>query len=376
MSSFSFAHARSLRPNVEQHMDMGTTDLTDGSRAGIESPRDGQRPAEYLDDLTATIITGTPMAGGTTDGAGAGRDIDDVVGPFARTAAEMPQTHRAPGGPQVRTSRASMREQLLALFSDGHRLQRPTAVAPFLSAAARADATAEASGVVPSGLETVDVRLAGGFGAGLHLISGKMGVVKTAFLESVGWEAVASHRPVIYYALKEGGEGVRARMVHTLECLGVPGEAFATTVSPWLSLVETIPDSANAVGAFLEDVRRRVHDLGDRHAQPPVLLLDDLDHLLLLTGPRPLVDLLSRLDAALAGAAVAGLVAMTKPYPPTSRLENLPAQTVLALALLPGPPSEAVAYIGLDVRTNRRSGWTGAVPLALDHRTGLLAPRP
>lgn len=303
-------------------------------------------------------------------------DIDDATDAVVGTVAGMQQADPAPYTAQVRIPRASMREQLLALFRDTERLQTPTAVAPFLSAAARADATPRTSEAVPSGLDAVDVRLAGGFGAGLHLISGKTGVGTTAFLESVGWEAVASHRPVIYYALKEGAEGVRARMIRTLECLGVPGEAFATSVLPRLSLVETIPDSGNAVGAFLEDLRRRVHDLEGRQAQAPLLLLDDLDHLLLLTGPRLLVDLLSRLDAALVAGRMAGLVAMTKPYPPTSRLEDLPAQSALALALLPGSPSEAVAYVGLDVRTNRRSGWTGAVPLVLDRRTGLLAPRP
>jgi hypothetical protein len=178
--------------------------------------------------------------------------------------------------------------------------------------------------LAPSGLADLDDRLAGGFGFGLHLVLGLPGVGKTAFLESVAWEAVSGERPVLYYTLRDGGSGTWKRLISTLghiidgptipldalhaHALSPPDLETLTrldlvlqaSVLPYLSLVETIPAYTDTLSAFIEDVRLRAQEVKEQHGKIPLLLIDDLDRLLLVTRAHPLPLLLSRLDQVLA----------------------------------------------------------------------------
>ncbi len=83
--------------------------------------------------------------------------------------------------------------------------------------------------IAPSGIAGLDARLAGGFGPGLHLVSGASGVDRAAFLDSVVWEAIASERPVIYYTLREGSFRAWQRLMGALgSILGGPTVPLAT----------------------------------------------------------------------------------------------------------------------------------------------------
>jgi hypothetical protein len=232
------------------------------------------------------------------------------------------------------------------------------------------------------------------------LVSGGPGVGKTAFLESVAWEAVSSERPVLYYALKEASIGAWERLVSTLgNILGGPviplgalrahtlgprdletltrlDRALQVSVLPWLSLVETIPAYTDTLSAFIEDVRLRAQEARERHGRIPLLLVDGLERLLLLTQARPLVHLLSRLDDALAADSIPGLLATTLPDRSAHGLERLPARTILALVSVSAFTNDAVGRVDLELLTNARTGWTGTLPLLLDRRSGLFTHPP
>jgi hypothetical protein len=343
--------------------------------------------------------------------------------------AETHDPQPSPSGNRPRgAARASMREGLLALFRDTERpsplslstllpsapvrsVPEPRAAEPaaqpqlpptgpspflrrFLEQAARTPELA------PSGLATLDARLAGGFGPGLHLVSGRPGTGKTAFLESVAWEAVSSERPVLYYALKEGSLGAWERLISTLgNILGGPAIrlsalragalgpddletlprldlALQASVLPYVSLVETIPASADTLGAFIEDVRSRAGEARERRGMILLLLVDDLERLLLLTRARPLAHLLARLDDALVAEGIPGLVATTPPERSGHGLERPPVRTTLALASAAGPMDDDFGRVDLELEINARTGWTGTLPLLLDRRCGLFAIPP
>ncbi len=398
--------------------------MTDASRIASEGSSEERELAGYLEELiSATLAHKAPSR--PVEGWGAnepapvdlvGDDSEQTAAPEMAAEDETPRQKSPPRSRQTeRTSRASMSEELAALF-------RPTEQSPPLSprtAVPSSPAMARQPGIpatepsaflqrflqqaarppepAPSGLADLDARLAGGFGSGLHVVLGRSGVGKTAFLDSVAWEAVTSERPVIYYSLREGSLGAWERLISALgNILGDPTIPLATlrarrlgpheleeltrldmalqnSVLPFLSLVETIPASTDTLSAFLEDVRSRAREAEEWHGRIPLLLIDDLERLLLLTGSQPLLHVLSRLDDTLSADSMPGLVAATSPDRSTHGPDRLPAQTTLALVSVATPADDDFDRVDLEVRANSRTGWTGALPLLLDRRSGLFA---
>ena len=317
----------------------------------------------------------------------------------------------APSGRHARgMSNAWMREELLALFRDTQQKStvpaasaattaEPGSPAPAPSVFLRRflDQAARSPELAPSGVVRLDACLDGGFGAGAHLVTGRPGVGKTAFLESTAWEAISSERPVLYYVLKEGSIGAWVRLVSTLGIiLGGPSLplsaprtsslapddletltrldlAFQASVMPYLSLVETIPAPADSLRAFLGDVRSRAQVATQRHGRTPLLLVDDLECLLLPSPARPLTYQLSRLNDTLIAESMPGLFAMTPTDEPAG-LDRLPASTLLELVPVPPPAPDGERRVDLQVRTNSGAKWTGTLPL-LVHPSGLFADR-
>jgi hypothetical protein len=406
------------------HMDR--TNTTDESRVDLGVSAGERELAGYLDALISAMLAekaleNSPEGGGADEPTAADAVAQEPDQPAARPSApgvETPRLEAPPHAVQARnSSRASMREELLALFASPDRLSPPPAVAPYLSAAAESGElefrttepsafmqrflpqTPQAPERASSGLAGVDARLDGGFGVGLHLVTGRPGIGKTAFLETVSWEAVSSRRPVLYYALKEGRLGAWTRLVSTLaSILGSPAitldalrgralnsnehaaltsldQALQIAVLPWLSLIETVPTGADRFTTFIEDVKLRAGEAEKQHGRIPLLLIDDLDRLSVLTEARPLTTLLRRLDEALAANSLAGLVSMTTPHRSAPRIDGLPGRTILALMPVSAFSHEAIDYVDLKILTDARRGWTGTVPLLLDRRSGVFAPR-
>ncbi|HEY5529794.1 MAG TPA: DnaB-like helicase C-terminal domain-containing protein [Thermoleophilia bacterium] len=359
----------------------------------------GKSPGNYVAGRETNEPASTELDGPEPEGAALPEPISEVA---------APQEKPPPSGRQTRgTTRASMREGLLALFRDTERLSPPPPSAPTTANGPKLPATepsvflrrflepaTRSPELAPSGLASLDARLDGGFGSGLHLVQGEPGVGKTAFLESVAWEAVSAERPVLYYALKEGTIGAWERLISTLgNILGTaipldtlrartlgPDEletltrldlALQASVLPYLSLIETIPASTDNLSALIEDVRLRAQGAKERHGKIPLLLIDDLERLLLLTRAQPLLHVLSRLDDALVADSMPGLLAMTPPDRSAYGQERLPAQTTLALVSVSAFADEAFGRVDLELRTNARTGWTGTLPLLLDRHSGL-----
>ncbi len=316
-------------------------------------------------------------------------------------------------------ARSSMREGLMALFrsteqpsthpDDDADSGAPETVAvpeaadtrpsPFLRRFL--EQTSRSPEVTPSGLIGLDARLDGGFGPGLHLVQGQPGVGKTAFLESVAWEAVSSKRPVLYYAFRETSLGAWERLISTLghilggrtipldvlrarrmspddiETLSGLDAALQASALPYLTLLETIPPHTDTLRAFLEDVSSRAQEAYERHGRIPLVLVDDLDRLLLLTRARRPLRLLSRLDDALAAESIPGLLATTSldrfaPHP-----ERLPARTTLTLTCASASINDVWKRVNIEIRANNAPpDPTGTLTLLLDRRSGLFAHLP
>jgi hypothetical protein len=383
--------------------------------------------AGYLDELiSATFAEKAPGRPGESRATNEPPSVDlggeepaEAAAPEPTAETGAPQQKPPPCSGQVRrTARASMREELLALFrnTEWHSHLPAITPAPRVSAAAGMPGlpftepspflqrflqqTARSPELAPSGLANLDARLDGGFGSGLHVVLGLPGVGKTAFLESVAWEAVSSERPVLYYAFKDGSAGAWERLVRTLgTILGGPtisldalhartlgpddletltslDLALQTSVLPCLTLIETIPNYTDALSAFVEDVRMRAQETQERQGRIPLLLVDDLQRLLALTQAQPLVHLLSRLDDALVADSIPGLLAATPPDRSACGLGNLPAQTTLALVSVSASASDTFGRVDLELRANARTGWTGTLPLLLDRSSGLFIGPP
>ena len=269
------------------------------------------------------------------------------------------------------------------------------AASPFLErflrqAASRAD-------IFPSGIAVVDGRLAGGFAPGFHIVAGEARVGKTAFLEAIAWHALSVHRPVLYYALKEKALGAWMRFISTLgfvlggttvsltelRSLALQSESTATlrsldvslqtAVLPRLSLVDTIPARVDALGAFVIDAETRAEELRRKHGHQPLVIVDDLDHLLLATGIQPRFAAVSRLDDGLGAASLTTLCSTTSLSTWDPELDRLPVQTLLELRSAPLPVENGLWMIDVSVRTNRRGNWSGDISLVLDSSSGLFA---
>ena len=308
------------------------------------------------------------------------------------------------------TTRASMREGLASLFRNTQALSLPhppavpaqspdpDAVGPsaFFTQYMRDSDTAPE--LAPSGLAALDARLGGGFGYGLNLVAGGPGIGKTAFIEAVAWEAVGKRRPVLYYALREGGRATWERLVSTLsyvmggpvlrlpdlrartldeECIATLrniDRALQASVLPWLSLIETIPAYTDPLTAFLEDISVRAMQARDQQVRTPLVLVDDLQRLLLHTRARPLLHVLSRIDDALAASSIPGFLTLTPADFSGHTLAGLPAQGIVTLEPAYVSPDDSYSILDLAVLANTRTGWTGTLPLLLDRRSGLIAP--
>lgn len=322
-----------------------------------------------------------------------------------------PEDVEIPAGKRSRaTTRASMREGLASLFSN---TQTPSLPHPPAEPAPRPEPeplgpsafftqylrdSDTAPELAPSGLADLDARLAGGFGYGLNLVAGGPGIGKTAFIEAVAWEAIGRRRPVLYYALREGGRATWERLVSTLSyVMGGPvlrlpdlraralGEedtatlreidrALQASVLPRLSLIETIPAYTDPLTAFLEDVSLRAMQAREQQGRTPLVLVDDLQRLLLHTRARPLMHVLSRIDDALAASSIPGLLTLTPADFSGHAPAGLPAQGIVTLEQAYVSPDDSYSILNLAVLANARTGWTGTLPLLLDRCSGLYAP--
>jgi hypothetical protein len=325
------------------------------------------------------------------------------------------ETPPAVSRPKRAAGRAAMRDEFLALFRDtqlfppagaavsSQETTRDRQAAPFPTVEPSRflrrflQQTPPISEPAPSGLAGLDDRLGGGFGHGLHLVLGPPGSGKTAFLESLAWEAIASRRPALYYALKTGSLQVWERLIATLgtildgpavspsalrgrelvptdrETLGRLDAALQASVLPYLSIIDATPAVTGSVSAFVEDVRSRGQESGEHHGRLPLLLVDDLEQLVALTDSRSPLHLLSRLDDALTADSMPGLLAGAPAASLLAEVERLPVQTVLALAPIFRTVAAAPEHVDLEVRKNAATGWTGTVSLLLDPSSGLFA---
>lgn len=323
--------------------------------------------------------------------------------------------------PSRKRARSSMRAELMELFRNTERTPAPSAedtvgAAPRPSQApgrtARAPKAAGAPSpymrlflkevasppdVHPSGLTSLDNHLGGGFGPGLHILAGEPGVGKTAFLEFVGWETIAARQPVLYYAFKEGVVGTWVRLMSTLGAtlgntqvtlselrsrilqpatiseLASLDRAFQAAVLPWLTLVETFPARVDMLGSLGRDIREKSSEFREKHGCTPLVLIDDVDRLLLLTGSQPLVLTLSRLDDVLNNLELAALACLGQRPDADAALVDLPVQTAICLRTDNTERAEELQPLTAEVRINRRGNWTGVLPLILDRSSGLLA---
>lgn len=407
--------------NIPKHMD--TTRLTDQTSSAAEGSPEEHELARYLDGLISATLARRSTERALDDREAEGSPPDGPAVPASGTVpvqeeiAACPADDAETGAPARSGRRASMREDMLKLFRSPERLASPPAVAEYLSASASspdvAPLPARQTGdelrrhvpqamreptPVSTGFADLDDHLGGGFRPGAYLVTGRPGIGKTAFLESVAWETLTARRPVLYYALRGGVIGARARLLRTLGSIldspPLPPHAlrdheldpntlalvtaldltFRSTVLPWLSLIDTVPACAAGLGGFIEDLRRRSFVVGERHGTTPLVLVDDLGSLLLLTGARSPRNLLSRLDTALQASSLAGLIAMSVLDPFVSRTDGLPSQTTLALVRMVISLDDTPAPVALKVQRNTVTGWTGTVPLLLDGRSGLFAP--
>ena len=253
-----------------------------------------------------------------------------------------------------------------------------------------------------SGLAVLDEHLGGGFSSGLHLVVGARGSGKTAFLESLAWEAVGSHRPSLYYALKPGSLEVWERLIAALgTILEGPGitpaalrgrdltsddvqtlarldAALQASVLPYLSLVDAAPGSVANLTSFVEGLRSHSQEAAQQHGRLPIVLIDDLDRLVALTGSRSPLHVLSRLDAALSADCIPGLLAAGSDGVLPAAVDRLPVRTVVALTQVSVGsgqqlPGGGGGRVNLEVMKNSTTGWTGTVPLLLDPSSGLFA---
>jgi hypothetical protein len=249
--------------------------------------------------------------------------------------------------------------------------------------------------LAPSGLPTLDARLGGGFGPGIHVVLGMAGTANTAFLEAVAWEAVGSRRPVLYFAFKTESLRVWERLIATLgSILDGPGiapaalrgrelmpddlqtlsrldSALQTSVLPYISLVDR-PTKGRDLSIFLTELLSRAEEVAEQHGRPPLVLIDGLEELLALTGSPPL-QVLSRLDETLAADSLPGLLAAGSGGYAQGAGRQLPSSSVLSLEVAAPGSAMLGGHVDLQVQKNSATGWTGEVPLLLDALSGLFA---
>ncbi len=142
---------------------------------------------------------------------------------------------------------------------------------------------------------------------------------------------------------------------------------------PFVSLVDSIPAHPDTLSAFVEDLRSRVREAEERHGRMPLLVVDDLERFSFLVGSRRTPPVLFRLDEVLSADCTPGLVAAGLSSWRADGSEAAPAQTTLALEPVRSVPEEDFGLVDLRLLTNNQTGWTGVLPLLVDHQTGLFS---
>ena len=245
-----------------------------------------------------------------------------------------------------------------------------------------------------SGLACLDRYLGGGLSSGLHLVLGEQAANRTAFLESIAWEAVVDRRPALYYAFKDGSLEVWERLIVTLSAITdrdgivpsalrgadlVPSEKEAlhrldaelqSSVLPYLCLMDRVTGPGADLSGFIDRLHSRGQEAAEQHGRLPLVLVDDLEELTAITGSRSPLHLLSRLDAALASHSLPGVLTSGPDGALLRQMDKLPVRSVMALTELPGGGGGRVE---LEVLKNTATGWIGSVPLLLDPASGLFA---
>jgi hypothetical protein len=398
--------------------------MSDEGSAGSGRPPEERELAGYLDELIyASLSQLTPDAQQLPSLPPDPQPSPDDAQPGR--AQEAP-TEARPDAEVGGVRRASMCDELLALFRDTEK----TAAGPDSTMAASVAAVADSQGanlsasaaptqsvflqrflrhapyaadLPSSGIPDLDGRLGGGLAPGLHLLAGPPGEIKTAFMLSAAWEALSAQRPAVYFALREGSLRAWMRLVATLASFqenqedstltltrlragGLAPEQLASLsrvdrllqalVLPLLSLVDTIPTRLATMDAFAEDVRAKSREVSQRHGRVPLVLVDDLDRLLLLAPEPRLVHVLALLDEVLQNECVPGLVGFTLTESLLEAADALPAQTVLALEPAMDNLENSFGRASLQVLADAPTGWTGTVPLLLDIPSGLFALDP
>ena len=415
--------------NVDMNVD--ASPVTDESGTPASDPGEELQLAGYLDGLIAAALarktSGGRVVGWTPEeqppidppAEASGPSQDPVTSSPGQAGADSEETSPPAGGEMPPAGRASMSEELAALFrpTDQPLPPSPDDTAPPVSSTAPpvpgAPTTepshflqrflrqaARPQEIAPSGITNLDARLAGGFGPGLHLVSGPSGADRVAFLDSVVWEAVASGRPVIYYTLREGSLRAWERLIGALgSILGGPtvplarfraeevgtadvevlmhlDTALQRSVLPFVSLVDSIPAHPDTLSAFVEDVRSRAREAEERHGRLPLLVVDDLERFSFLVGSRRITRVLFRVDEVLSADHTPGLVAAGLPRSPANGLEAAPGQTMLALEPVRSVQEDVFGLVDLRLLINNQTGWTGVLPLLVDRQTGLVSDYP
>lgn len=268
------------------------------------------------------------------------------------------------------------------------------------------------SGLGPSGLDSLDRALGGGFAPGLHLVLGPARCGKSAFILTLAWHAVSERRPVLLYSPRDGTQVVWERLIATtaivlgeralsadtlrgaktedvdLKRLTLLDAALQDSVLPFLSLRGTLPADEDAPSAFVQQIRDHAQDTGERQSFPPLLLLDDLESLLVRAGTPPAGKVLARLDRALATESVAAVATATSSTPRTWDPRDLQVTTVMSLRPIRGALGNSfndehskdsrqretfadVAQVDVDILANATTGQMDAFPLLLDLASGL-----
>jgi len=258
-----------------------------------------------------------------------------------------------------------------------------------------------AAALVSSGVGELDERLGGGFLPGLWMIVGQPGTDKRAFLESVAWEAVAHHQAVVYYALTEGAEAVRQRLLGILAFI-VAEEADRTPddhterrsdsersadldLAVWpavlsrLWIVDSLPGGPEPVGVFLRSLERTLGNVASRVGHVPVVLIDDLETLLRgldVKSAMGAARVITGLDGALVRCTAAGLMAalptLTTLLPPseeakTNGLFQLGHGLIELLSRSP-------VRLDITIHENPHAAWRGTLPLVLHSSLGMFTP--
>ena len=218
---------------------------------------------------------------------------------------------------------------------------------------------------------------------------------KTAFLESLAWEAVGNRRPALYYAFKSGSLEVWERLIVTLGAIIdgdgivpsalrgadlVPAEKEAlhrldaelqSSVLPYLSLMDRVPGPAGRPERLRRPPSLAQPGSGRAAWAPPAGAHGrprgvDGHHWVALSPARALP----------AGCRPRGAFTTRRPHRGSERLLSCVTWTNCLCGASwrsRRPRRRRQRRVELEVLKNTSTGWTGIVPLLLDPSSGLFA---